>query len=72
MKKWIKDFFSVTPKEWVAVQLFCVTYSSVVLSSYDQIVARFGPEDGTFKDVVKYSAFCVLVIAGYAQFKTRK
>lgn len=72
-KQRIKDFFSVTPKEWVAVQAACAAVSATILTSYGQIAAVFGEQDNdTLKAVAKYVAFALLVVAGIAQFKTKK
>ena len=73
MKKLIKNFFSVTPKEWVAIQAFCTAASAYLLTSYGQIEAVFGIQDGDLlKSICKYSAFVLLMVAGLAQFKTKK
>lgn len=73
MKKWLRDFFTVTPKEWVAVQVFCAGASAALISTWETLAGVFGPEDSdTVKSGMKIAIGVFTFLAIYAQAKTKK
>lgn len=73
MKKAIKDFFEVTPKEWVAVQVFCAGVVTALTTMWETLANVFGSEDSdTAKTVMKIVLGVCAFLAAYAQTKTKK
>lgn len=73
LKRWFKDFVEVTPKEWVAVQVFCAGASAALISTWETLAGIFGPEDSdTVKSGMKIAIGVFTFLAIYAQSKTKK
>lgn len=73
MKKLIKNFFTVTPKEWVAVQVFCAGIVTAITISWESISQVFGPDDSEdMKTIMRIALGIAAFIAAYAQTKTKK
>ena len=73
LKQWIKDFLEVTPKEWVAVQVFCAGASAALISTWGTLAGIFGSDDSdTVKTVMKIAIGVFTFLAVYAQGKTKK
>ena len=73
MKQAIKNFFKVTPKEWVAVQVFCAGVVTALTTTWETLSNVFGPEDSeAVKTGMKIVLGVCAFIAAYAQTKTKK
>lgn len=73
LKQLAHDFFTVTPKEWVAVQATCAALITSISAGWNGIIGLLGEIDS---DAVKTGMAITIGILGflaaYAQTKTKK
>jgi hypothetical protein len=66
-----RNFWKVTPKEWVKVQIFCGAIAGSIGVAWDRIEDVFGDDPDTIKIVMKSAMAACGVIAAYAQTKAK-
>lgn len=72
LKKLIHDLFTVTPKEWVAVQATCAALVTSIGAGWNEIIQLFGDVDSDAVKTGMRIAIGVLgFVAAYAQTKTK-
>jgi hypothetical protein len=67
-----RNFWSVTPDEWVRVQIFCATIAGSIGVAWEKILGVFGDDaDGTVKAIMVTILALSAFMAAYAQAKVK-
>jgi len=73
LKQHIKNFFTVTPKEWVAVQVFCAAIVTSLTFTWETLSNVMGPEDSDMvKVIMKIALGMAAFLAAFAQTRVKK
>jgi hypothetical protein len=67
-----RDLWSVTPTEWVKVQIFCAAVAGSIGIAWDKVEDVFGDDPDAVKIVMKSVMAACGVIAAYAQTKAKR
>jgi hypothetical protein len=66
-----RNFWDVTPDEWVKVQIFCAAVAGSIGIAWDKVEDVFGDDPDVIKIVMKSIMAACGVIAAYAQTKSK-